>query len=1062
MSLSLPLPADADGSGIVAYANSLLVAAGPLPPNIERLALQIGAETFVLLAGALARQPEGEERRLDATVVFRSAVDCCAVARGELSPQDAFATGRLQVKGRLSALLAMRPHLASLGENLTRSGLFESGGSSFAGSSCVGSTSGWLPNDASTSCMACGLQFNLVRRRHHCRACGKLFCARCSPKTHGEQRQCLFCLQAKALAQAPSGAVAPLKSTSSDFEGQVTRQLQVLDCRLEDMETSSARKEANDFLAAASAQILAVYVVLIASVAYWVSDPRVAASMVLLTLIGRWFLVRHVRAVWFAILILWKLYWTKFEAERLCDADSKKFLSARHRVMAALATRGLRELGGVWPKVGQYLSSQGDRWPDEVLLEFSKLRDSMPAAPLRVTRKTIEEDLRLPMSQIFHNFAEIPIASASIGQVHRATLLDGTDVAVKVQHRHAASQIPADVFCMRMIARLVWLLTWGELDAMPVVAEWLGAVLEELDFEQEARSQMRGRRELAAAGVDVVVPEIYPTLCGRRVLVMEFIVGQQVTADEDLTPDQRLAVMTDLVRAYAHGLFVSGHFNGDPHAGNLLVERSRGRPRCVLLDWGLTKTLREDRRLASCQLVVATGMKDTCGIIEAFRNMGLNFSLTADPEPELLLVMLRHISLIEKQTESRKITQKVSHVVEHAVKNNMDLHTKVDSYTGDFFFFFRVATLIKGLSAILDIRADFLDIFIETSRNALRGPPPRALTQQGVPHASTGTSRQTAKLKALIEDAISRNEAVGVQVAVVAADGSVCFSAAYGMVSYTSWQLLRLNDGFPLGAPWLARPMIATATAAALKRQGVELEAEALKMWPKFRGPLGTSVRRMVEGGAPRGALDEWAQPPAKAFTRLLGDGEGLAAWLETAPATEASAPPWWPPAAHAVACELLLRAAGAASLCHSIRGLFVDTCVAGVACGPASSSPVLISKPIMSVESAEVMASQDALLASVGNEELRCIHLMDPCIANHKALRSSESMPCGLAASARSVAAVAARAHREGLVDRGLWASAGELGCVRRSETSGDVAVAFLTCANADLARSLADLALQ
>eukprot|EP00913_Durusdinium_trenchii_P031340 g29346.t1 len=141
---------------------------------------------------------------------------------------------------------------------------------------------------------------------------------------------------------------------------------------------------------------------------------------------------------------------------------------------------------------------------------------------------------------------------------------------------------------------------------------------------------------------------------GRAIELVE-VEGHQVAAgDASLTPDERLEVMTSLVKAYAHGLFVSGHFNGDPHAGNLLVTRRHGKAKCVLLDWGLTKQLSDQRRLAACKLIVSVGMKDTNGIVEAFREMGMNFSANADPEPELLLAILRQISLIENKQESRR------------------------------------------------------------------------------------------------------------------------------------------------------------------------------------------------------------------------------------------------------------------------------------------------------------------------------------------------------------------------------------------------------------------------
>ncbi|CAE8674338.1 unnamed protein product [Polarella glacialis] len=543
--------------------------------------------------------------------------------------------------------------------------------------------------------------------------------------------------------------------------------------------------------------------------------------------------------------------------------------------------------------------------------------------------------------------------------------------------------------------------------------------------------------------------------------------------------------MTELVRAYAHGLFVSGHFNGDPHAGNLLVTRRGGKAHCVLLDWGLTKSLPPNRRKAAAELMVATGMKDTCGIVKAFKDMGMNFSGSIDPEPEMLLAILRHISLIERKAESRKIASNFGKTVSKLVENKVDLHSKVDSYTGDFFFIFRVATLIKGICAILDIRAQFLDIFVQVSREALRGPccvldseANRRLQLQltGFP---PGYSTAEASLLRIAQEAIRSGGAVGVQVAKVASDGTLLLSMSCGTVAYTSWQQLGPNDRFPLGSPCVSRALIATATLRALQERGVTPQAATGGVWLNFPGPAGTSVARVAEGGGP------WAKPPPKASTRFMADLDAIAAWLDHAPplgAGGAGFAPWWPAAAHAASCAQLLRAAAAggasnsnsnsynknnsnsnnnnsagasapgSSLGEAIRSLFHE---AGVLASPASESPVQISKPILSLEAAEIEASQDSLLASLGAEEMQCMHLMDACLANHELVRGSKELPSGLAASAGGLATVLARAlsSRSGGSCRTscarLWkevAAGDDLSCVRAGP-QGEVLVVLLTC---------------
>merc|ERR1719343_258231 len=116
-------------------------------------------------------------------------------------------------------------------------------------------------------------------------------------------------------------------------------------------------------------------------------------------------------------------------------------------------------------------------------------------------------------------------------------------------------------------------------------------------------------------------------------------------------------------------------------------------------------------------------MKDTCGIVQAFAGLGFKWSATAgDPEPQFLMALLRHISLIENRSRSLEIHKKLEGALEKSQETGDQLNRSIEGYAGDFFFVMRVATLIKGLCAILDIRAQFLDCFVRTGRDALRGP----------------------------------------------------------------------------------------------------------------------------------------------------------------------------------------------------------------------------------------------------------------------------------------------------------------------------------------------------
>eukprot|EP00931_Biecheleriopsis_adriatica_P003534 TRINITY_DN105335_c0_g1_i1.p1 TRINITY_DN105335_c0_g1~~TRINITY_DN105335_c0_g1_i1.p1 ORF type:complete len:1024 (+),score=169.26 TRINITY_DN105335_c0_g1_i1:42-3113(+) len=1013
---------------LLGCCNELLQHLGPLPQGAERVSIQIGSEAFVFQPvnnrpeshTCLLRRLPGQATNVECTVVLKSVADFWALAEGRMSPQAALARGRLRLEGSLSTLMALRPYATDLRKEIKKC------------ASLFGVT--WLPDSASDACMSCDASFTWLRRKHHCRRCGKLFCNNCAPRRSGPSaRQCVSCFEAKSMAAA-----------TQDHEKEVlTNHVKQLEMRLEDVESSAAAREAEKYLAGATSavRLASATALLLLSLSSAVETWLICWVLVGLVFVCRGLFLRQINAAWITVLILWKLKQSQSEAKRLCGVDAERLLKFRYRLVACLGTHGLRELGGVWPKVGQYISTQGEKWPDEVLAELSKLRDAMPAAHPDVTRRTIEEDLQQPLERVFALFDETPIASASIGQVHKAKLHDGRLVAVKVQHRHAARQIPVDVACMRFLARMVRVLSRGEIDLMPVVTEWLGAVIEELDFQNEAKNQIRGRSELLAAGIDVAVPEVYPQFSGRRVLVMEFIEGRQVASGDAMQESERLEVMTQLVHAYAHGLFISGHFNGDPHAGNLLVTHRSGRAQCVLLDWGLTKALSDKRRLAACRLMIAVSMKDTSGIVDAFRDMGMNFSVSKDPEPELLLTILRHISLIESKSESRRIDSKFRGMMDKAIDNGIELHSKVDSYTGDFFFIFRVASLIKGLCAVLDVKADFLSIFVQSSRLALAGPKP----QPGVTVFPQETLE--AELARVFDAAIAKGTAIGVQIAKVTGDGRQILSMCRGTPSYTSWENLHTSDPFPLGSPCIARALVAAAAELSLRSRGASLAADVSDLWPKFQGPAKTTALALLDGAKP------WSKPPPRPSVSLLADLHAMIAWLENEPSSaESRFPPWWPPAVHTAACAALLRGAATQPLSEALRELFA---IVGKPLFRANMSPIRISKPLMSVESAEVEAAQDALVASIGAEELRNMHLADVCLTNSTAVRSSEC-PGGFAATAASLAAVAARTWSR-------WKQAAEgddLSCVKRN-SRGEVVVVLLTCANAELAQQLATLAL-
>lgn len=313
-----------------------------------------------------------------------------------------------------------------------------------------------------------------------------------------------------------------------------------------------------------------------------------------------------------------------------------------------------------------------------------------------------------------------------------------------------------------------------------------------------------------------------------------------------------------------------------------------------------------------------------------------------------------------------------------------------------------------------------------------------------------------------LNDAVQADEAVGVQVAVVNANGQPLLCWAGGCTSYTSWQTLVSSDSFPLGASFVARPLVAAAMLQTLSFQGIDPTVAVADLWPGCRFSGSLLVNSFCIGGCKSDEFETLVCPPPEPSTAFISNADSLASWVaHKAPALGAGAavPPWWPPAAHAACCIALLRAMKAGDLRQALGRLFR---MAGAGQPTAASgSRVVISKPVLGVESAEVEAEQDALLASVDSDMLQCMHLADVCLANHKAQRSSEEMPCGLASPALDIATTIAYAIKHGHLPEQLLQTAGDLGCIQRT-SGGAVVVVLLTCANLELARTLANAAVK
>jgi len=236
--------------------------------------------------------------------------------------------------------------------------------------------------------------------------------------------------------------------------------------------------------------------------------------------------------------------------------------------------KDLEKLGPTFVKLGQVLSTRADLLPPPYLESLSRLQDDVEPVPLADVQETIEADLGVRISKAFLTFDSEPLACASLGQVHRATLRDGRAVAVKVQRPGIMEQALADLTVLDEIAAFVDHHTnvGRRYEFAPMIREFRKALMEELDYEVEA-NHLRTLKLNLAEFERIIVPAPIDSYVSKRVLTMEYVRGTKVTALNpvaliDVDPE---GLADELIQAYLHQILIDGFFHADPHPGNVFI-----------------------------------------------------------------------------------------------------------------------------------------------------------------------------------------------------------------------------------------------------------------------------------------------------------------------------------------------------------------------------------------------------------------------------------------------------------------------------------------------------------
>ncbi|KAE8700279.1 putative ABC1 family protein [Hibiscus syriacus] len=507
------------------------------------------------------------------------------------------------------------------------------------------------------------------------------------------------------------------------------------------------------------------------------------------------------------------------------------------------------KLEGLWVKLGQYLSTRADVLPEAYISLLKQLQDSLPPRPLKEVCWTIQKEFGQAMDDLFTDFVEEPLATASIAQVHRAKLINGQDVVVKVQHEGVRAIILEDLKNAKSIVE--WI-AWAEpqYDFNPMIDEWCKEAPKELDFNLEADNTRTVSRNLgckmspgesySSNRVNVLIPEVIQST--KSVLVLEYMDGIRLNDSASLEAFgvDNQNIVEEITRAYAHQIYVDGFFNGDPHPGNFLV--SKEAPHLpILLDFGLTKKISSSMKQALAKMFLASAEGDHVALLSAMSEMGLRLRLDM---PEQVMEMTN--VFFRSSTPAYEAQQNLKSLTEQREKNvkviqeKMQLNPKevkrfnpVDAFPGDIVIFGRVLHLLRGLSTTMNVRIVYLDIMRPFAESVLQGNINRgpAANVQWI-YNTLVHSDVEAKLRQLLFELGNNDKILGIQVCAYK-DGEVIIDTAAGVLGRYDPRPVQPDTLFSV---FSATKGIAAGMLHWLVDNGkLKLEEDVANIWPEFR-----------------------------------------------------------------------------------------------------------------------------------------------------------------------------------------------------------------------------------
>ena len=287
----------------------------------------------------------------------------------------------------------------------------------------------------------------------------------------------------------------------------------------------------------------------------------------------------------------------------------------------------LEDLGPTYVKIGQIMSSRLDLLPESYCKELEKLRQNVQELDPKLARAVIEQETGKKIDEIYAEFRDKPLGSASVGQAHYAVLKDGRKVVTKVQRPFIADMMREDFVMLKKLAKGVS--TVGEdpdadnqMDLVEVIEEFEKVTEEELDFRVEAGNTRYFKENVIEDESKITCPDIIEELTTERIFTMTFVDGYSISEKEKIVEDgfDVEAIGRSIVDSYVHQVLDVGTFHADPHQGNIMIQNGSGIPEWI--DFGMIGRITDSDIKVIQQLVLAVLEKDVETIASAIMGLG--------------------------------------------------------------------------------------------------------------------------------------------------------------------------------------------------------------------------------------------------------------------------------------------------------------------------------------------------------------------------------------------------------------------------------------------------------